>query len=96
MNHIPQIAWLTLSSVYYVSPDAPVDSLLDDATILLENAHAITRLITKSLKETGAPDFENIGQALGGVAVLIDMALSCTKHAQLQTLRVARQTERKM
>lgn len=92
-NDIPQIAWLTLSSAYYVAPDAPADNLINDASMLLETAQGITRLIADSFVMSRTPDLDNVGSALGGLSVLIDMALSCTRHAQLNAMREMRHAE---
>ena len=77
--------WISLSARYDIPASERPSDLLEDADHLLESAHGIAHVLRDALTQTD--DFNNgdLANALGGMALLIELGQRCAQEAQIRT-----------
>ncbi|MBE1160810.1 hypothetical protein [Dyella acidiphila] len=73
--------WTTLNTSYYTASLGDPLSLLDDASMLLNGAQSISRMLCDALPTTESLDRDDLANAMWCVATLIDMGQGSTREA---------------
>jgi hypothetical protein len=84
-------AWITLNASYYFGPLCDPGTLLDDASLLLDGAHGITRSLSDLLSHDADVDPDDLAKALWAVSTLIEMGQRSAQeaHGRIQKIRKA-------
>lgn len=89
MNPKAPGAWISLNTSYYLPPACDPLSLLDDATLLLDSAQSMVRVLSDLLPQTESANQGDLANAMFGIATLIEMGQCSAQEAQrrLSTVR---------
>lgn len=77
-------AWLTLNSSYYTAATGNPFALLEDATLLLEQAQGIVHVMRQVLQLSPYVNREAMVLAMQAVTVLMDMSAGSTEAAHVR------------
>jgi hypothetical protein len=68
---IPGATWITLNTSYCIPPLSDPLSLLDDASLLLDSAQSMARLLSDLLPHVENTNQEDLADAMWGIATLM-------------------------
>ncbi|GHH60507.1 hypothetical protein GCM10009090_35970 [[Pseudomonas] boreopolis] len=77
----PSTTWYSLNASYQPVAGTPADMLLDDATLILDYARSLARVLAQALNEESAVDPTYLAEAFNAMAVLMDLALTAAAGA---------------
>ncbi|WP_233840029.1 hypothetical protein [Dyella sp. 2HG41-7] len=77
-------AWLTLSTSYFPAPVVNPLRLLDDAYMLIENAHGVVKVMRDAMQLSPYVDTRALSLALKAVEILMEMSAGSTEAAHVR------------
>ncbi|GLQ96527.1 hypothetical protein [Dyella mobilis] len=95
MNAKAPGAWITLNASYYLPPVCDPLKLLDDATLLLDGAQGMARVLSDVLPQVEDLNQVDLANAMFGIATLIEMGQSSAQEANRRLSRLREKVWRK-
>jgi hypothetical protein len=88
-KEIPGAAWITLNTSYYIPPAGDPLTLLDDASLLLDSAQGMMRLLNDLLPQADNVNQEDLADAMWGISTLVQLGQRSGQeaHKRLSELR---------